>query len=380
LCSRKVREEGGLRPNLYMLALAGSGTGKAYPRKVNSHVLTQIGLGAAIGNQIASGQGLEDEMLVQRKMLYQTDEIDQLMRCLASSKESYYGMLLSILLQLYSEADEIHVVRTKVRDRGREPRGEVDQPGLIIFGTATPECFFDSLSPTLLTNGLFSRAIVVDANQRGRKQRSKDVSEMPAHLIETAAWWRDYHPSQVNPSTGRQPNLEEEHPTPAIVPQTNDGLEILDQFADEADDEYHAATEASDRVRAVLWTRAGENALRLSLVYACSRDHQAPCIDSEVATWAVRFAGHLVRRMVFLASHHVAENPFHEECLRLVRKLHEAPSRELSHQVLLKRMKMRSKDFRELISTLLERGDIMEAKQATGGRTRSVYRLNEGVK
>ena len=45
LCSRKVREEGGLRPNLYMLALADSGTGKAFPRKVNSHILGKIGYG-----------------------------------------------------------------------------------------------------------------------------------------------------------------------------------------------------------------------------------------------------------------------------------------------------------------------------------------------
>lgn len=143
LASRKVREPGGLRPNLYLLALADSGSGKAYPRKINSYVLSRVEMGGMVGNQIASGQGLEDEMLVHRKMLYQTDEVDHLLRCIASPKESYYSMLLAMLLQLYTEADEVHVARARARDRNRkpEPRGEVDQPGLVIFGTATPECF-----------------------------------------------------------------------------------------------------------------------------------------------------------------------------------------------------------------------------------------------
>ncbi len=118
LCSRKVREEGGLRPNLYMLALADSGTGKAFPRKLNAHVLKKTGFGGAIGNQISSGQGLEDQILRRGKMLYQTDEVDHLLRSLSASKESYHSMLLTMLLELYSEADQSHVKRTKVKTGG----------------------------------------------------------------------------------------------------------------------------------------------------------------------------------------------------------------------------------------------------------------------
>src|SRR5690606_31290406 len=43
LAGRKVCTVGDLRTNLYLLALAGSGTGKDFPRKVNSQVLYQIG-------------------------------------------------------------------------------------------------------------------------------------------------------------------------------------------------------------------------------------------------------------------------------------------------------------------------------------------------
>jgi hypothetical protein len=378
LASRKVRDEGGLRPNLYMLALAGSGTGKAYPRKINSYVLARIGLGAAVGNQIASGQGLEDEMFAHGKMLYQTDEIDHLIRCLSSSKEPHYTALLGLLLELYTEADQIRPLRTKVRNRNRSQpgdlRGEIDQPGLVIFGTATPECFFEALRVTLLTNGLFSRSIVVDAEKRGRKQRTRDVSELPEHLIEIAKWWRDYNPAPAHPATGQKPNLDEEHPTPAVVPYTPEGYDVLDQFATRADDEYDAATAGGDRVRAVLWTRACENATRLALVYACSRDHQAPTIDAEVAEWASQFTGHLVRRMLFLASQHVAENPFHAECLKLIRKLRESGG-QMPRRHLMRLMHCKAADFDQIITTLVQQGDIVPVEIATRSKPATGYQI-----
>ncbi len=373
LCSRKVREEGGLRPNLYMLALADSGVGKGFPRRVNSHILGQIGMGGAIGNQISSGQGLEDEILRCRKMLYQTDEVDHLMRSLSSSKESYHSMLLGMLLTLYSEADQIHVARTKVRVRGRSEDliREVDQPGLVILGTGTPECFFESLSMRLLTNGLFSRSIVVDAEERGEKQKTHDVSEIPPHLIEIARWWKDYNPAPPHPTTGQKPNLDDEHPTPAVVPFTEEGYAVLDQLATHADDEYKIARGAGDRVRATVWTRAYENATRLALVYACSRDHQEPCIDAEVARWVSEFVGHLVRRMLFLAAQHVAENPFHAECLKVMRKLRDCGGQS-SRRDLIRLMHLKAADLDQILSTLDQQGDITPVSIPSKTKAKSV--------
>ncbi len=79
--------------------------------------------------------------------------------------------------------------------------------------------------------------------------------------------------------------------------------------------------------------------------------------------------------MLYMAASHVAENPFHANCLRLLKKLREAPEQALPHQVLLKRMKIDAKGFRELIETLVQRGDVTIDSIATSGRTRTVYRL-----
>ena len=60
LCGRKICDSGDLRPNIYLLALASSGTGKDFPRKVNSRILNEIGHLQALKDKVASGEGIQD--------------------------------------------------------------------------------------------------------------------------------------------------------------------------------------------------------------------------------------------------------------------------------------------------------------------------------
>jgi hypothetical protein len=76
-----------------------------------------------------------------------------------------------------------------------------------------------------------------------------------------------------------------------------------------------------------------------------------------------------------MASEHVAENPFHAECLKLLKKLREAPHRQLPRSLLLKRMGMPARSFNDLIETLCQRGDITPVPVETAGRTGIVYCL-----
>ena len=96
----------------------------------------------------------------------------------------------------------------------------------------------------------------------------------------------------------------------------------------------------------------------MALVYACSRNHLDPKIDDEVATWAAEFAGHLIRQMLFMASQHVAENPFHAECLKLLRKLREC-SGQMQRRDLMRAMHYKAPDFDQIVSTLIQQGDIV---------------------
>ena len=118
-----------------------------------------------------------------------------------------------------------------------------------------------------------------------------------------------------------------------------------------------------------------EQIRKLALIYAVSASHETPRIDVAAVRWATEFILHQTRRMLYMAHSHVAENPFHAECLRLLRKLREAPERQLPHSVLLKRMKIEAKTFVELITTLEQQGDLTTVIQSTAGRPQRAYRL-----
>ena len=76
-----------------------------------------------------------------------------------------------------------------------------------------------------------------------------------------------------------------------------------------------------------------------------------------------------------MADGHVAQNPFHADCLRIRKKLREAPKQELGHCVLLKRMKVSARRFDDLMETLMQSGDVSLEDMETAGRPRKVYRL-----
>ena len=84
---------------------------------------------------------------------------------------------------------------------------------------------------------------------------------------------------------------------------------------------------------------------------------------------------HQTRRMLFMAESHVADNPFHADCLKFLHKLRGAPDQALPHSVLLKRMKMDTQTFQKLVATLSQQDDIVAVERKTAGRKGIAYRL-----
>jgi hypothetical protein len=102
LCGRKVRNENDVRPNIYLVALADSGTGKEYPRQVNMKVAYETGQCKNIGDSFASGEGIEDCMYLNQAMLFQTDEIDGLLNSINKARDARNEMIMNVLLRMYS--------------------------------------------------------------------------------------------------------------------------------------------------------------------------------------------------------------------------------------------------------------------------------------
>ena len=219
----------------------------------------------------------------------------------------------------------------------------------------------------MLTNGFFARQILVEAGKR-KEGKEPSIIEVSSRVLETAKWWTDFRPGNGNLQqlASPCPPSSSTHPRPRSS---------WSKPRKEADAHYAKGEEDGDVVGTTVWGRASEQIRKLALLYAVSENHKSPRIDTPAVEWAARFVMHQTQRMLFMASQHVADNPFHADCLKVVTKLREAPGQQLPHSVLLKRMKMPAKAFNDLVETLRQRGDITSERIETPGRSGAVYRL-----
>ena len=365
LAGRKVRDPGDNRTNIYLLGLAHSSAGKDWPRKVNTRIVHEVGLAECLGERFASGEGMQDALFQTPSMLFQTDEIDGMLQSINKAKDARHEAIMSTLLTMYSSANSVFPMPRKA---GKESPVVIDQPGLVIFGTAIPNHYYEALSERMLTNGFFARMIILESGPRPEGQEPS-IREVPPSILATARWWADFQPGNGN--------LEDFHPVPRIVEQSDEARRSLVETRQQAEGEYSVAEGRSDSVGTTVWGRVSEQVRKLALLYAISENHQTPRISLAAVQWASAFVMHQTRRMLFMAASHVAENPFHAECLKALEKLRSAPGGELPHSVLLKRMKMDTKAFAALIDTLCQQGDVEVVTAPTPGRTMRAYRLVE---
>lgn len=363
LAGRKVRDAGDNRTNLYLLALAYSSVGKDWPRKLNTAVLHRVGLVSALGDKIASGEGIQDALNGTPAMLFQTDEIDGLLQSINRAKDARYENIMGTLLTMYSSANSIYPMRRKA---GKEPPGVIDQPCLVVYGTAIPPHYYQALSERMLTNGFFARMLIVESGARSEGQEP-GIIDPPGRILEAAQWWAEFSPGAGN--------LDRWHPQPRIVAASDEARALLTETRRASEAEYARAESRGDPVGTTVWGRVPEQIRKLALLHAVSVHRESPRIDSTAVRWASEFILHQTRRMLFMAHSHLAENPFHADCLRLLRKLREAPDQTLPHSVLLKRMKLESKAFQDLIATLELQGDVEAVLRSTAGRPQRHYRL-----
>jgi hypothetical protein len=358
LAGRLVRDPGDVRPNVYIVALAPSGCGKDWPRKVNARILSEAGLIDRLGDQLGSGEGLQDALLQTPSILLQIDEVDSLLQAIGRSRDGRHESIVATLLSAYSSSNSV-VPKRKLA--GQECGQSVDQPNLVIFGSAIPEHFFAALSERMLTNGLFARLLPMEANRRGRRARRAKV-DPPEAVVEIARWWAK---QAVGAATKA---------TPQTVPMTDEAQELADKFSDDNDDRYDAAVKAGNTAEAAVWARTGEHASKLALLYAVSADHENSVIDVPAVEWANRIVLHLTGRMLEAMELHTHSSPFDAAATKCIRHLRTAPNCEMSRSKLLRKTRFEKSQLDQILETLSERGDIIEHTQATSGRSAKLYR------
>ena len=356
LTGRRYKDQRGGRFNLYLLALAKSGTGKEHPRTVNIDLATVTGIVSEFGDTFASGEGLEDSLLISPSMIYQVDEVDYLFNTV-KVKDVRAEQINSMLLKLYSESKTTHIMRKKAIQRGQPSPGSVIvQPHLTVFGTATPKFFYQSLTERTMENGLLARCIILEAGERGEAGDPHE-EDFPEPILETIK-------SMIR--MARENNLYGEYPHPLVIQELPEATQRLKEVFALADEEYRKASASDDDAANALWARAGEKVAKLAALHAISRSPLDPIVDIIAVDWAWKLVLHMTKRMLFMASIFVSETDFDSQSKRIIRRV-KAKNGRISHGKLLRDAHLDKDTFKKIIETLCESGVLKKEYGSKGG-------------
>lgn len=370
LCGRKFQDKRDNRTNIYFVALADSGTGKDHPRKINFRIAFDAGIAHAIGDAFASGEGLEDAMFICPSMLFQVDELDCIFNTMKYGKDGRSESINEKLLKFYSAANTIYPLRKKAimkKKNGEEQTiAHIVNPNLVIFGTAIPQYFYESLSRRALENGLVARCIIMEAGQRGKHGEPHPIAPTES-ILRAAKYLVDYNPSG---------NLVGEYPRPFIIPEKPDATKLMKEIQDKCDEFYSFFEKEHASAAMALWARAYEKVCKLAMLYALSENVFNPAITKNAVKWAWDFVEHQTKRMLFMAHSYVYENVFDEKCQKVIRKIREAGGK-IAHSKLLHQIHESAETLKKVIDTLTEQKTVVVEYSSGNGKVSKSYRLAE---
>ena len=370
LVGRKVQDKRDNRSNIYLIALADSGTGKDHPRKVNFNIAFRAGIAGAIGDAFASGEGLEDALFMHPSMLFQADEFDCIFNTLKYSKDNRAESINEKLLKFYGASNTIYPLRKKASAKKKDGTvheiAHIVNPNLVLLGTAIPQYFYESLSRRVLENGLVARCIIVEAGKRGEAGNPQPITPSDS-LIRAATYLANL---DVNG------NLTNEYPKPLIITETPEATAALREVQQECDRRYNFYEAQNEGAAKALWARAHEKVCKLAMLHGISSNVYNPLITEKSVRWAWKFIDHLTRRMLYMADSYVYENVFDEKCQKVIRMLREHGGR-IKHAKLLNRFHDSLDNLKKVVETLMEQGILTYEMEATKTRPSKVYVLLE---
>lgn len=299
---RTLATDTGLRTNLYLVAVAPTGSGKEHGRAVIKHLVHAAGLDALLGGEeLASGQGLLTRVSLTPNVLFQLDEFGLLMQAVQQPNAgTHQAAILTNLIKLFSATSSVYH-GTEYADQVYRSRRDIPYPCVHLHATTTPETFWSALTGTHIVSGYLNRLLVVESRLARPARQHTQLGTPPSGILDWLKAARNAHQGLV----GLSPE------TPTVASSTRAAAARLAAFDRAADDRAEAA---KLKTLDALWARAFEHAAKVSLVCAGALDPAAPVIDERCVQYAIAFVTWCLEQTRQQVEGQVAASPFERAC------------------------------------------------------------------
>lgn len=358
-------------PNLYLIALAGSATGKDHPRKVIKNLAAGVRMSQSVIQNVASGQGLEDALLNSPTLLCQFDEYDSVLRELKSDRNSSTATesLWRLMLSVFTSSAGIHTTRAKAAGPNK-PQGREDivKPSFSMFATATPSNFYGALSQRALTGGLLGRCLVFEAGPRSKDNFKSGLEANPVPYFVT---------EKVERLAAMPPPVGDRGPIqPYLVPISPEAEEEARKVSDESDELYEKG--AGDAMEESVWGRSVELVMKLALLHAISADIERPVISVEGVRWAWALVKAIQGRMLQMARDYAATSETDEKVLAAIRLIRKAGDAGVMRNHIVRKLHVTKYEMDRIEETLEDRDEVTILRGSASNGKGTKYVIKKG--
>ena len=307
------------------------------------------------GSDIASGSALRTALLRHPAMLFQIDEFgDWLREVLGEKASAHRKQIASMLKELYSSANLPWqgIEYADQSSRTGRPREDIQQPHACLYGTTTPGQLWAAVAGASLHDGLMARVLLFVSPTSYPDEREPSLAEPSAELVAAL--------QAIATGAGGEGNLgglmlASTAPEPLTVPETPDATAARRAMRRE---QLEQQRKAEGTYVTAIAARLAENAMKLALIRAVSRDPASPIIDASDVAWGRAVAQHCIDTLVREAGRHVADNEYEARMNRamgIIRKHGPMTERDM----IRRGFKLPERERAEILRTLTEGGMVI---------------------
>lgn len=344
IMAHKVRTESDLRTNFYTLGIAPTGAAKEHAPSILGLIFSEMGMSNLIIGKPKSGSAIFTALHDHKGVgLILWDEYGVSLKMQASKHApTHQREIKSVMMEIFSKSRTVYVCDTYADSRSN-PRREIQQPCLSLYGSSTPVHFYAALTGNDVIDGFLPRFLLFESRDYSILPdiKASAIPTVPHHIIDAIKPWKERSTCTVEKG-----NLADAiRISPEVIPMDEKAGKMFTDFIIDRRIMMDKMNKSGDSNIAALCSRTAEHAGKLALVA-----HEGNTITSSVMQWAIDLAEFSSQHIISAISDFVSANDLEAEIKRVYRWF-----------------KKQSEDKEKWITT----GDITRAFQDISARTRA---------
>jgi len=373
LMGRKYETDTEIRTNLYIIGLGESGCGKETARSCIKKILNSSAKRGVpeMGRieEIASDTAIYSTLNENLSQIFLIDEIGRLLQMTRSaSKSPHLFGIPSVLLKLYASSNSMMAAKSYADTKKNYV---LNNPHLCIYGSATQDQFYSSLTVDNISDGLISRMLIFESEERDPMEKfglkktrpSIDLIKKVDHLYGK--------PTNQYPE-GNADGIETVRPL--IVDYTEDAENLARKYSIEM--HGRRAKLGDDDKASAVFNRAALTVRKLALICAIADDvyNDQPIIKADHVDYAVQLTNYLMDNMYYAVEKNLAESEYEQSLKRIYNLIAQTGTMSMS-QITRRSQNLTSKTRNDILHALVESEKVQEVFEVSATKSKKVYRI-----